>query len=110
LSLDDELEELRRRRLIELRRQLEAEQSQAERQRAIEAQKQIVLRQILTQEARERLTRIKLVRPEFAEQLELQLIQVAQSGRIKLPITDEQLKLILSRLQSEQREIRFRRI
>jgi programmed cell death protein 5 len=50
------------------------------------------------------------VRPEYAEQLEMQLIQAAQSGKIKLPITDEMLKGLLAQLQAQQhREIRVRR-
>jgi len=51
-----------------------------------------------------------MVRPEFAEQLELQLIQIAQSGRLKIPLTDEQLKETLKRLQSQRRDITIRRI
>lgn len=88
---------------------MELEKAQAE-QEAVEREKQAALRQILTPEARQRLARIKLVKPEFAERLEIQLIQIAQTGKVKLPITDEQLRLLLSRLQPERREIRFRRI
>jgi len=62
----------------------------------------------MTSEARQRLNRIKLVKPEFAEQIELQLIQIAQTGKMKLPITDEQLKWILSRLQPASKEFKIR--
>ncbi len=110
MSSDAELDDLRRRRIQELRRQAEIEQAQAEQQNTVEKQKQAALRQFLTLEARQRLTRIRLVKPEFASQLELQLIQTAQTGRVKLPITDEQLRMLLSRLQPEKREIRVRRI
>jgi programmed cell death protein 5 len=110
LGSDAELEDLRKRRMQELRRQVDMEQAQAEQQDTVENQKQAALRQILTPEARQRLTRIKLVKPEFASQLELQLIQTAQTGKVKLPITDEQLRLLLSKLQPEKREIRVRRI
>jgi len=107
---DIELEELRRRRLMELRRRLLQEQQQAQMQQQIEMQKQAILRRILDPKARQRLTNLKMVRPEFVSQLELQLIQIAQSGRINIPITDDQLKEILRRLQSGRREIRIRRI
>jgi programmed cell death protein 5 len=50
-----------------------------------------------------------MVKPDFADQIELQLIQLAQSGRIKVPITDDQLKEALARLQSSRKEIRIRR-
>ena len=75
----------------------------------MELQKQTLLRRILAPEARQRLANLKMVRPEFAAQLELQLIQIAQQGKMNLPITDEQLKEILIRLQSGRREIRIRR-
>jgi len=69
-----------------------------------------MLRRILTSEARQRLTNLKIARPQFASQIELQLIQIAQQGRINLPITDEQLKEILRRLQPTKRDIKIRRI
>lgn len=87
--------------------QQEAEQAREQ----YEAQKQAVLRKILTPEARQRLANIKLVQPEFAEQLEIQLIQLAQSGRVNLPINDNQLKDLLTKIQSQQtkRDITIRR-
>jgi programmed cell death protein 5 len=109
MSYDNEIEELRRRRELELRRQLTTSQEQAEAQQQIEQQKRTLLRRILTQEARQRLNRLKMVKPEFAAQLELQLIQVVQSGKISIPITDKQFKAILSKLQSGKREINIRR-
>ena len=107
---DSELEEIRRRKLIEAQQRTGDEQRRAQLQQQAEAQKQALLRQILTPEARQRLNNLKMVKPEFAEQVSLQLIQVAQTGRVKLPITDEQLKIILSRLGTPRREISIRRI
>jgi len=110
MSEDEELEALRRKRLLELQQQMLQEQQRAEAQRRLELQKQTLMRRILTPKARQRLANLKMVRPEFASQLELQLIQIAQQGRISLPITDDQLKEILSRLQRSRREIRIRRV
>jgi len=110
MSEDEELEALRRRRLMELQQQMLQEQQRAEAQRRLELQKQALMRRILTPKARQRLANLKMVRPEFASQLELQLIQIAQQGRISIPITDDQLKEILSKLQRPRREIRIRRL
>jgi len=110
MSEDEEIEALRRKRLMELQQQMLQEQQRAEAQRRLELQKQALMRRILTPKARQRLANLKMVRPEFASQLELQLIQIAQQGRISLPITDDQLKGILSRLQRTRREIRIRRV
>jgi len=107
---EEELEELRRRKLLELQRRLAQEQQRIEMQEQIEIQKQAVLRRILAPEARQRLTNLKMVKPEFAEQLELQLIQLAQQGKLNIPVTDEQLKDILMRLQSHRRDIKIRRL
>ena len=104
------MEELRRRRLLELRRRLAEEQQRIQVQEQIEVQKQALLRRILTSDARRRLTNLKMVKPEFAEQLELQLIQLAQQGKINIPVTDEQLKEILVRIQSGRREFKIRRV
>lgn len=106
---DEELELIRRRKMADLQRAASDEQRKAQAQQALEAQKQAILRRILTQEARQRLTNIRMVKPEFAEQLELQLIQLAQTGRLKLPITDAQLKDTLARLQSQRKDITIRR-
>jgi len=107
---EEEIEEMRRRRLLELRRRLAEEQQRVQMQQQIEIQKQALLRRILTSDARRRLTNLKMVKPEFAEQLELQLIQLAQEGRINIPVTDEQLKEILVRIQSGRREFKIRRV
>ena len=107
---EEELDELRKRKLLELRQRVAKEQQEIQAKQQFEMQKQAILRQVLTPDARQRLTNLKIVKPEFAEQLELQLIQLAQQGKTSIPITDEQLKEILMRLQSHRREIKIRRV
>jgi len=107
---DEELEELRRRRLSTLQRQRSEEQRQEQMQQELETQKQSLLRSILSPEDRQRLTNLKMVRPEFTEQLELQLIQLAQQGKLPTPLADKQLKEILTQLQSRKRETTIRRV
>jgi programmed cell death protein 5 len=106
---DEELEALRRKRLAEMQRASYDDQRRAQQQQQVERQKQSIIRQILTPEARQRLTNIRMVKPEFAEELEMQLIQLAQSGRLKGQVTDEQLKRTLEQLQGQKREIKIRR-
>lgn len=106
---DDELEALRRRKLSALQKQMTSEQRNAQLEQQVEQQKQALLRSILTPEARQRLTNLKMVKPEFTDQLELQLIQLAQQGKIPIPLADEQLKKILIQLQSRKREPTIRR-
>jgi programmed cell death protein 5 len=110
---DDELAELRRRRLEQLQRQSLDQQSmeeQLQRQKQAEAQIHHVLLQILEPEARERLANIKLTKPEFARAIEQQLVALAQSGRLKQKITDAQLKELLRQLVPEKKEWNIRRM
>jgi programmed cell death protein 5 len=106
---ESELEEIRRRRMLEMQQRMAQDQQRAQAQQQLEMQKQSILRRILTPEARQRLTNLKMVKPDFANTLELQLIQLVQSGKVQTPITDEQLREILVRLQGQRREIKITR-
>jgi programmed cell death protein 5 len=83
-----DIEEIRRKRMQELQQQAAAQQAaqqqspdaqaQEQMRRELEAQKRQALLQILTPEARSRLANLRLTKPEFVDQIELQLIQLAQ--------------------------------
>ncbi len=107
---DEELEELRRKKLLALQQKVAEEQRQAQAEQQLELQKQALLRKILTPEARQRITNLKMIKPEFTDQLELQLIQLAQTRKLPIPLTDEQLKQILIQLQAQKHEPKIRRI
>jgi len=110
--VDDELAELRRRRLEQMQRQAMEQQAVEEelaRQQQMDAQIRTVLMEILEPEARERLNTIKLTRPDFAKAVEQQLVMLAQSGRIRQRITDEQLKTILVQLTPSKKDFRIMR-
>jgi len=110
MSEEDELDEIRRRKLLALQQRLAGDQRQEQAEEQLELQKQALLRKILSAEARQRLTNLKMVRPEFTEQIELQLIQLAQQGKLPIPLSDKQLKQILVQLQSRKREMKIRRV
>jgi programmed cell death protein 5 len=107
---DDELDQLRKRKLSDLQRQMGEEDKQGQIQQQLEQQKQALLRSLLSPEARQRLTNLRMVRPEFTDQIELQLIQIAQQRKLPTPLSDAQLKQILSQLQNHKREIKIRRL
>ncbi|HIH85988.1 MAG TPA: DNA-binding protein [Methanoculleus sp.] len=110
--VDDELAELRRRRLEQMQRQAMEQQAMEEelaRQQQVESQIRTVLMEILEPEARERLNTIKLTRPDFARGVEQQLVMLAQSGRIRQRISDEQLKTILIQLTPSKKDFRITR-
>jgi len=106
---DEELEEIKRRKLEELQRRVLEEQRRRQEEALREAQIQAMLRRILTPKARERLNNLKLVKPELAKFVEEQVIALAQSGRVPLPIDDNVLKKILEQVYDQtHREIRVR--
>jgi programmed cell death protein 5 len=107
---DDELEQIRKRKLLSMQSRMTDEQRQAQAHQQMEQQKQALLAKILAPEARQRLNNLKMVKPEFAEQIELQLIEMAQTGKLPIPLSDAQLKSILLQLQSRKRETKIRRI
>jgi programmed cell death protein 5 len=107
---DEELDAIRKRKLLSLQQRVTDEQKQSQEAQQLEAQKQELLKQILSPEARQRLTNLKMVKAEFTDQLELQLIQLAQTGKLPIPLSDAQLKQILLQLQSRKRDIKIRRI
>ena len=68
----------------------------------MEQMKKEILRKLMSKEAMERLSRLRLVKPDLAAQLELYLVQLYQTGKIGKLITDEQLKTILESLTSKR--------
>ncbi|MDO9627559.1 MAG: DNA-binding protein [Methanobacteriaceae archaeon] len=80
-------------------------ESQEQVRQQMEMQKKQAMMQILTPEARSRLANIRMTKPEFVDQIELQLIQLAQMGRVQSKITDEQLKELLQKVAGQKREI-----
>ena len=106
---DDELAEIRRKRLAQLQQQQIDQQDDMERQRQVDAQIHLVLLQIMEPEARERLNTIKMTKPDFAKAVEQQLVLLAQSGRLKSKITDQQFKELLRQLTPAKKEFRISR-
>ena len=107
---DDELDNIRKRKLLSMQNRVSDEQRQAQAEKQMEAQKQALLAKILAPEARQRLNNLKMVKQDFADQIEMQLIEMAQTGKLPIPLSDAQLKQILVQLQSRKRETQIRRI
>ncbi len=110
--MDEELENLKRKKLQELQQQAAFQESmdvQEQQKQQFEEQKKKILMSILAPDARERLGRIKVARPEVAEAVEAQLIMLAQSDRLKNKINDEQLRMLLSQLLPKKRDIKIKR-
>jgi len=74
------------------------------------AQKEQILKQILTSEARARLNNIKMVKKELSDHVEQYLIGMATQGKIPGQINDDQLKQILLSIQQPKRDFKINRV
>jgi programmed cell death protein 5 len=115
---DDRLEELREKKMQELREQQQGqgqgqgavdEEAQQAAQEQAEAQKQALLKQHLTDGARQRLNAVQMSKPDFADQVERQLVALAQSGRLQQRIDEEQMKSLLKEMQPDSKSFDIRR-
>ncbi len=109
----DDLEAIRQRKLQELQARQEAAQKNEETEAAQAAEQDAaverLLLQILEPEARERLTRIRMSRPEFHDGVVRQLIALGQSGKLARRLTDDDLRQILAQLTPKDRETKITR-
>ena len=82
---------------------MQAQQEQAE------AQKKAQLRQHLTDGARKRLNSVKMSKPDFGEQVEQQVVALAQSGRLGDKIDEDQMRELLQELKPDQQSFDIKR-
>ncbi|MDT3437079.1 DNA-binding protein [Haloarcula sp. 1CSR25-25] len=107
---EEELEELRKKKMEQLKDQQggEGEAQEAAQQQA-DAQKQAVLKQNLTDGARKRLNTVKMSKPQVGEQIEQQVVALAQSGRVQGQIDEDQMKELLSELTPDSKSFDIKR-
>jgi programmed cell death protein 5 len=109
---DDDLDELRQQRMEELKEQegkQETQEGQEAAQQQAEAQKKAILRQHLTDDARQRLNTVKMSKPQFGEQVEQQVIAIARSGRLDGRIDDEKMRHLLQELKPDKKSFDIKR-
>lgn len=112
---DRDIEDIREKRLQELKEkhaqngsQSANEEEAEQRQREQEAKKKQILRQNLTEDARARLSNVRMVDEEKATQVEQSVIRLAQSGRLDGKIDDAKMKQILDELSDDSPEYDIR--
>ncbi|MFC5134239.1 MULTISPECIES: DNA-binding protein [Haloferacaceae] len=110
---DERLEELREKKMQELQDRAgeggDAAEAQQEAQQRAEAQQEAVLKQYLTDGARQRLNAVEMSKPEFAKKVKQQVASLAQSGRVQGRIDEDQMRDLLKELQPEQKSFDIRR-
>ncbi|RZV11611.1 DNA-binding protein [Natrinema hispanicum] len=109
---DERLEELRQKKMEQLQDRAEGgqgDEAQEAAQQQAEAQKNALLRQYLTDDARKRLNTVKMSKPQFGEQVERQVVTLARSGRIQGKIDDDKMKQLLKELQPDSKSFDIQR-
>ncbi len=110
---EDRLDEIRQKKMEQLKEQQQgggdAAEAQQARQEQADAQKQAMLRQHLTDGARKRLNTVKMSKPDFGEQVERQVVALAQSGRVQGQIDEDQMKDLLEELKPDSQSFNIRR-
>ncbi|MCJ1479799.1 hypothetical protein MMC13_008485 [Lambiella insularis] len=107
---DTDLDEIRKARLAQLQQHSadsgigssSASQDEQRQQQEADARK-IVLSQIITPEAADRLGRIRLVKESRATDIENKLITLARSGQLRGKVTEGQLKELLGAVAENSR-------
>ena len=87
----------------------ESNEQSVEQDAQLAAQKELVLKQILSSDARLRLNNVRLVKPDLSNLVENYLINMASQGKFNSQISDEQLKQILMSMQQPKRDFKINR-
>ena len=76
----------------------------------LKAQKEMMLKQVLSSDARLRLNNVRMVKPDLADLVEHYILNVTVQGKISGQISDDQLKQILLSAQQPKRDFKFNRV
>jgi len=87
----------------------ESNERSVEQDAQLTAQKELILKQILSSDARLRLNNVRLVKPDLSNLVENYLINMASQGKFNSQISDEQLKQILMSMQQPKRDFKINR-
>ena len=81
-----------------------------EKDKQLKAQKEIMLKQVLSADARLRLNNVRMVKPDLADLVENYILNLSVQGKISGQISDDQLKQILSSAQQPKHDFKFNRV
>ena len=76
----------------------------------LKAQKEMMLKQVLSSEARLRLNNVRMVKSDLADLVENYILNLGALGKITGQISDEQLKQILISVQQPKRDFKIKRV
>jgi programmed cell death protein 5 len=86
------------------------ENNTQEKDSQLKAQKETMLKQVLSSDARLRLNNVRMVKPDLADLVENYILNLSVQGKISGQISDDQLKQILASAQQPKRDFKFNRV
>ena len=86
------------------------ENNTQEKDSQLKAQKEMMLKQVLSSEARLRLNNVRMVKSDLADLVENYILNMSVQGKISGQISDDQLKQILSSAQQPKHDFKFNRV
>ena len=86
------------------------ENNTQEKDSQLKAQKEMMLKQVLSSEARLRLNNVRMVKPELADLVENYILNLSVQGKLPGQISDDQLKQILSSTQQPKHDFKINRV
>ena len=86
------------------------ENNTQEKDSQLKAQKEMMLKQVLSADARLRLNNVRMVKPDLADLVENYILNLNVQGKISGQISDDQLKQILLSAQQPKRDFKFNRV
>ena len=86
------------------------ENNTQEKDSQLKAQKEIMLKQVLSGDARLRLNNVRMVKPDLADLVENYILNLSAQGKLPGQISDDQLKQILSSAQQPKRDFKINRV
>jgi len=109
---DPELEAIRQKRLAEMQGGGQQFNPQEAQQREVakkeqEERRQSILIAILTSDARERLSRVALVKPDKARSVEDMIIRAAQTGQLGGKVDEQRLISLLEQISEKEKKTKI---
>jgi len=86
------------------------ENNTQEKDSQLKAQKEMMLKQVLSSEASLRLSNVRMVKSDLADLVENYILNLSVQGKISGQISDDQLKQILSSAQQPKHDFKFNRV
>lgn len=102
--MTDDIEDIRQRKLEKLKEQAQSNSTQENNAAQTDESSDIesILRDGLTDDARQRLNAVEMAKPERAKGVKKKLAVLISRGKVETPVTEKQVKKVLQKVADEE--------